>query len=565
VSIEPVGNRALTQYDVIVIGSGAGGGSAAHVLTANGQKVLVLEAGSNYFVGLDDASKPPTTLFSNDEIKLGSRNFITPDAAVEPRTWRTDESQVRTFTGDVQALPKTVGGGAAHADLKMPRFLPDDFHLGTLLGAVSGASFADWPVDYDALEPFYSYAEKILGVQGLSGAYPQEGKRSGEFPMPPGLAAYFSQRVSTGLTKLGYTPFPYPSAINSRPYDGRPACADCGFCSGFGCPSNAKGSPPVTTLRRALLTGNCLLLPGTRAVKLLVNGSSVDGVEAILPTGERQVFRADRYVLAASPIEDARLLLLSDPGGDGVGNSSGLVGRNLTFHLQTQAIGIFEERLHGHRSRAVDTGFGDFRGKPNDPNHPLGGIVEISAGEGPVSEASFYARVMRLLGFDGARFKKLMRQSPGRDRAIALVLQAEDAPQPTNRVDLDPEIRDLDGLPVARVTYANHPFELSARDFYSPKLLEILGASGARWAAIAPSDEIPGSAHIMGTLRFGNDPSTSVCDADGRFHDLGNLYAADGSLFPTSSGFNPTMTIAALAMRVGAAMVFPGAPERALG
>jgi len=561
---DPVGNRALAQFDVLVIGSGAGGGAAANVLCANGLKVLVLEAGPNYFLGLDDGSQTPSTLFANDEIKLAARNFIAPDPIVEPRTWRTDESQTRTYVGDVQGLPKTVGGGAAHADLKMPRFLPTDFQLGTLLGDIPGASFADWPVGYAALEPFYAYAEKIIGVQGKAGAYPQEGPRSTDFPMPPGLAAYFSQRVAAGLTSLGYTPFPYPSAINSQPYDGRPACADCGFCSGFPCPSGAKGSPPVTTLRRALLGGNCLVLPGTRATRLVMNGNSVAGVEAIGPSGQTQMFTADRYVLAASPIEDARLLLLSDPGGPGVGNSSGLVGRNLTFHLQTEAIGVFEERLHGHRSRAVDTGFADFRGVPGDATRPLGGIVEISAGEGPVAEAAFYARVFGMLGFDGPRFKRLMRQSPGRDRAVVLVLQAEDAPQPTNRVDLDPDVRDLDGLPVARVTYANHKFELDARDFYSPKLLEILGASGARWAAIAPFDTIPGSAHIMGTLRFGNDPATSVCDAGGRFHDVGNLYAADGALFPTSSGFNPTMTIMALATRVAAVMVNASAPEAAL-
>jgi gluconate 2-dehydrogenase alpha chain len=384
--------------------------------------------------------------------------------------------------------------------------------------------------------------------------------------MPPGLAMYSSQIVSAGLTKLGYTPFPYPTAVNSRPYDGRPACVDCGFCSGFGCPSNAKGSPPVTTLRRALLSGNALLLPGTRATRLLMNGAgnAVVGVEAIDPAGARQTFTADRYVLAASPIEDARLLLLSDPGGAGVGNSSGLVGRNLTFHLQTVALGLFEERLHGHRGRAVDTGFADFRGVPGDPNRPLGGIVEISAGEGPVAEAQFYSQIFNVLGFDGGRFKRLMRQSPGRDRSVVLVLQAEDAPQPTNRVDLDPAVRDIDGLPVARVTYANHAFELGARDFYSPKLLDILGAAGARWAAIAPQDAIPQSAHVMGTLRFGSDAASSVCDADGRSHDVGNLYAADGSLFPTSSGFNPTLTIMALAMRVAGGMVSPGSPERAI-
>ena len=157
-----------------------------------------------------------------------------------------------------------------------------------------------------------------------------------------------------------------------------------------------------------------------------------------------------------------------------------------------------------------------------------------------------------------------MRQSPGRDRAVVLVMQAEDAPQSTNRVDLDPAVRDLDGLAVARVTYKNHAFELSARDFYSPKLLDILGASGARWAAIAPQNSIPASAHVMGTLRFGSDAASSVCDADGRFHDVGNLYAADGALFPTSSGFNPTLTIMALATRVGGAIVSPGTPERAI-
>ncbi len=567
-STAPVGNQSLARFDTLVIGSGAGGGSIAHILTKNGQNVLVLEAGPSWFNGLDDANRAPSTMFANDEVKLASRRFVAPDPLVEPRTWRTAESDgERTFVGEVNPLPKTVGGGAVHADLKMPRFIPTDFELGSRLGTVAGASFADWPVGYAALEPFYAYVERVVGVQGQAGSSPVEGPRSTPYPMPPGLAMYASKRVADGLMKLGYTPFPYPTAVNSRPYDGRPACVDCGFCSGFGCPSNAKGSPPVTTLRRALTSGRCLLLPGTRAVRLRMSGDgrSVVAVEAIDPTGARVEFSADRYVLAASPIEDARLLFLSDPGGAGVGNSSGLVGRNLTFHLQTVAIGIFEERLHGHRGRAVDTGFADFRGVPGDPNRPLGGIVEISAGEGPVAEAQFYAQIFRVLGFDGAAFKRLMRQSPGRDRSVVLVMQAEDAPQPTNRVDLDPAVRDLDGLPVARVTYANHAFELGARQFYAPRLLDILGASGARWAAIAPQDAIPQSAHVMGTLRFGADAATSVCDADGRFHDVGNLYAADGALFPTSSGFNPTLTIMALATRVGAAMVAPGAPERALG
>jgi gluconate 2-dehydrogenase alpha chain len=561
-----VGNASLTKFDVLVIGSGAGGGAVAGLLALKGQKVLVLEAGRNLFDGLDDPTKLPTARFSNDELGYNARDAILPNPIVEPRTWRNSEKDGdRTYVGDVNGLPKTVGGGCVHADLKMPRFQTDDFHLGTLLGDVPGASFADWPVDYDMLEPFYAFAEIALGIQGESGTNPFEAPRKTPFPMPPGVPMYAALKVADGAKKVGLHPFAYPTAVNSRPYDGRPACNDCGFCSGYGCPIHAKGSTAITMLRRGLLTGNIQLLPETRVTKLLTDGgrTTITGVEAIGADGRKQTFTADRYVLAASPIEDARLLLLSG----GIGNSSDQIGRNLTFHFQTAAIGIFEERIHGHRGRTVTHGFSDFRGVPKDPTRPLAGIVEISGSETPIAEASYIARIMRIAmagRFDGPRFKRLLRQSAFREHIVALALQAEDAPQPTNRVDLDPGLKDLDGLPVARCTYQNHDFELSARKFYTPKLIDLLGASGARWASVVPADDIPGSAHIMGTLRMGADPKTSVCDPTGRFHDIGNLYAADGALFPTSSGFNPTMTIIALACRVAGGMLFPGSPERAL-
>jgi choline dehydrogenase-like flavoprotein len=135
----------------------------------------------------------------------------------------------------------------------------------------------------------------------------------------------------------------------------------------------------------------------------------------------------------------------------------------------------------------------------------------------------------------------------------------------TNTVDLDPDYKDIDGIPVPRITYQNSQFELSARSFYKPKMIDILTAAGAKYAFINPADDPSVSAHILGTLRFGTDSTKSVCDANGRFHDIGNLYASDGSLFPTSSGFNPTMTIIALAMWVGANIVSPGSPGSAIG
>jgi gluconate 2-dehydrogenase alpha chain len=558
------GNTSLSTFDTIVIGSGAGGSPVAYVLAKNGQKVLVIEAGPCHLDFLDDPNNTPVPRFSNDELKLERRNFIEMHEAIEPRTWRnapTDGDRIESLTGNVQNLPKTVGGGGLHADLKMPRFMPQDFTLGTTLN-IPGTSFADWPLTYAQLEPFYAWGERLAGVQGLQGANPFEGPRSSAFPMPPGAVMYGSTVVGAGLAALGYTMFPYPMSINSVPYGGRPACNDCGFCSGYPCPTNAKGSTAITMLRDALVSGNVQLQAETRVVKLVpnANGTAIDHVEAIDPTGARVTFKADRFVLAASPIEDARLLLLSG----GLGNSSGMVGRNLMFHYQTIALGIFDERVHGYRGRTVAHGFADFRGVPNDPQHPLGGIVEISGGGFPIGEAAFYKRILDQLTagrWNGALFKKLMRQSPGRDRVMVLVMQAEDAPQSTNTVDLDPAIVDLDGLPVPRITYKNHDFEMQAGQFYEPKLLDVLQQAGASYMAIAPRDPIPSSQHIMGTLRFGASAATSVCDPNGKFWDLGNLYASDGALFPTSSGFNPTMTIVTMALRVAAAIINPTTPE----
>src|SRR5207302_9034536 len=143
---------------------------------------------------------------------------------VEPRTFRKTEADGdRTFVGDVNGLPRTVGGGALHADIKTPRFAPDDFRLGTLLaGKYPGTNFADWPVDYTRLEPFYAHAEKALGVQGMAGSDPFAGPRSGAYPMAPSVPMYAALKAVAGANKLGYHPFPFPCAINSQPYDGRP-------------------------------------------------------------------------------------------------------------------------------------------------------------------------------------------------------------------------------------------------------------------------------------------------------------------------------------------------------
>src|SRR3990172_4713223 len=207
-----LGNTDLASFDALIIGSGAGGSAAAYVLATHGKKVLVLETGNNYFPGLDDpTSGQPVPLFSNDELK-DERYVIEQDPLVEPRTFRQTESDGdRIMTGDVNGLPKTVGGGAVHADMKYPRFQEWDFHLASELGSVPGANFADWPLTYEELEPFYAEVETVVGVQGADGSDPSASPRSRPYVMPPGAPMYVALLATDGATKLGYHPFPYPT------------------------------------------------------------------------------------------------------------------------------------------------------------------------------------------------------------------------------------------------------------------------------------------------------------------------------------------------------------------
>src|SRR5262249_50160837 len=270
-----LGNTRLDRFDVCIIGSGAGGGTAAHVLTAAGKNVLVLEAGPLTYDHLDDPKRDPVSLHSNDELKYSVRDFITPLADLEPRTSRTSAGASATLNGDVNQLPRLVGGAFGHADVKVPRFNVVDFRLKSameeLLAATPGlavpgfgasagtANFADWPFDYATLEPFYTEMEQLYGAQG-DGTNPFASYRSKPYPMPPGVAMYFATKLvkgaqATELYGRQLSPHAYPGTQASRPYDGRPACVDCGLCSGFGCSINAKGVPAVVTVRKALLSG----------------------------------------------------------------------------------------------------------------------------------------------------------------------------------------------------------------------------------------------------------------------------------------------------------------------
>jgi choline dehydrogenase-like flavoprotein len=329
-------------------------------------------------------------------------------------------------------------------------------------------------------------------------------------------------------------------------------------------------------LRKALLTGNCQLRYNAHVSRLLLDASRrhVTGVEYIDNDGQRQTASADYCILAASPIESVRLCQLSDPDGPGIGNSSGHLGRHMMFHFQTIGVGIFKQRLHGERGRTITNGMADFRGvtMPGGASlrtdRPLGGVIEFGTSSEPIVAAheSLRPEAVAFARLVGVSLKQLLIESPFQAHIAVMIMQGEDAPQPTNRVDLDPTVRDVFGLPVPRLTYKNHAFELDASAYYKPEMLKVFEAAGAAYGFFQPFDPaVPShSRHVAGGLRMGDDPTTSVCDRWGKFHDLDNLYCADGAVFVTGSGYNPTPTIIALALRIAAAIVSPAAPERVL-
>jgi choline dehydrogenase-like flavoprotein len=568
-----------TKASVIVVGSGAGASVAAWALRRAGHPVLMLEKGRNLLPGLG-TSHALGTRFGNDEVKAG-RAFENQDPVLEPRTARTQAEAAqgvdRSFIGDVNDLPTVVGGGTIHWDAKTPRFWRQDFKGLSEHGPVPDANVADWPLTYDDLAPFYDEVEKRLGVQGDVKQIPEstlaQAPRKHQFPVPPNPPMYAGKLLKEGAAALGYTAYPFPMAVNSvAGHQGRARCNSCGFCSGFGCPIHARGGAAVSFLHDAVRAG-VHLKPRSFVYRIDTtrDGKRAQGVSYLDADGKRHTERADVVIVAASAIETARLMLMSRSAAHphGLANRSGQLGRNLMFHFFTLGVGFFADDVHAWRGPNTTFTIDDFVGPYKGPEaqaaglpYLKGGICETGGTLLLLQEAQLYGAVPN--GW-GAAHKDLMRASPLRRHLAGMSMVGEDMPQQANRVDLDPKIRDVYGFPVPRITRSAHKFELAASAYYGPKLAAICaaapGAVSGQMVPVGtvaeqggpPADLAAGeaaTAHVMGTARMGHDARRSVVDPFGRTHEVENLFLADGSVFVSSGGFNPTNTIMALSLRM---------------
>lgn len=557
--------------EAVIIGSGPAGSVAAHELAAQGWNVTVLERGRNLRPGFGQVpSSELRTLYSSDEVKT-SRHFGFPHPLLEPQTGRTQadaaNGQERTQSANFQALGSAVGGTSLHYNAKFPRFWRQDFTQLSDLGPVDGTQVADWPITYDDLAPFYDEVERTMGVQGDIEQMPdfvlQQSPRSGQFVMPPNPTGYAARLLAAGAQNVGYSPYPYPSVVNSREFDGRPACNSCGLCSSFGCPINARGDAVTSYLNPAVLTGRVRVIERAQVFRIDTNatGDRATDVRYFDIDGAEHSISGDKIIIAGSPIHTARLLLLSANAAhpDGLGNRSDQLGRNMMFHYFTQGGAEFERDVQTLRAQSTTVEIDDLVGPFTGPQvqalgvpYIKGGLVQVGSGFPVVQEAFFYSG----LGIGhGQQHKNAMRTSLARRRIAGIQFVGEDLPQANNRVDLDPSVRDWRGLPAPRVTWSPHDHERAGAQFTAAMLASWLQATpGAVASVVTPgpllSDVAQFTAHHAGTARFGTDPDSTVCNPDGALHEVENLHVVDGSLFPTFPGFNPTLTILANSLRI---------------
>jgi choline dehydrogenase-like flavoprotein len=529
--------------DFVIVGAGAAGGILARELAGAGFDVVVLEQGP--FRQAAD--------FTHDEIAVMLQGeLLGGGPEVHQQTFRDDESKVAevpTGGGPPPAMyAQGVGGSSVHFSANFWRFREIDFRERSVLGPIAGTNFADWPVTYEELEPYYTKVDWEIGVSGAPG--PFDAPRSKPYPMPPIPVKSSGVLLERAAKALGLHPQPAPLAILSQPYRGRPACINCGWCLGFGCEVGAKSSTLAAMIPDALATGRCEIRSECAVHRLETDAQGrVSDVLYYDAEGRERAQKARAVVLSANGAETPRLLLASasERFPDGLANSSGYVGRNLMWNCHALADGVFEHPLNDYKGVQCTRIIHDFY--DSDPARGFYGGGGIDARPFLSATPIMHA----LLGLPpgvprwGAEFKDVLASTY--THKMTLACSTTSLPVDRNNITLDPTHKDRRGRPAIRVTYRDHPDDLAMATFLQDHAMALLDAAGAveSWRyPVAPQTTGP---HLLGTCRMGDDPATSVVDRWHRSHDVPNLFICDGSSFVTSGRGQPTMTIMALAFR----------------
>lgn len=537
---ESVRFRETEPVDFVIVGSGSAGGILAKELAVAGFSVVVLEQGP--YRRQHEFSHDELAVAINNEL-LGGLNDV------HGQTFRHYEHETaeKPVIQPVR-YARGVGGSSVHFTANFWRLRPSDFQERSLLGPIEGTNFADWPLTYEELEPYYTKVDWEIGVSGAPG--PFDAPRSQPFPMPPLPIKSSGVLMEKGAAALGLHAQVEPLAILTRAHNGRPPCINCGYCMYYGCEVGAKSSTLAAMIPLAEATGRCEIRPESVVIRVDTNDQGrADRVVYLDANGTERAQQARAVILAANGAETPRLLFMSASARhpDGLANGSGFVGRNLMHNAHSLAHGVFAEPLNDYKGPQVSRIVHDFYETDEARGFYGGGGLDAR----PLFSATPILHALNAMPPDvpswGAEWKDAI--SHNFTRQMALVASTTSLPLDRNNITLDPDSTDAWGRPAIRETYHDHPDDLAMAGFLRDVAMDILDAAGAgkHWAQ--PLEASTGGEHLLGTCRMGDDPATSVVDRHHRSHEVPNLFICDGSSMVTSGRGQPTMTIMALAFR----------------
>ena len=543
------GGGVLKKVNAVVVGAGAGGGIVAKELAEAGLSVVLLDRGKCYTANdcrKDDLRNQRTTVLGN---AFGPEDEGNPRVVV---SWDGREFVALPSEGAYSNNAACVGGGTLSWGAQAWRYMAQDFRMRSTYGVLAGSTLEDWPIGYDDLEPFYEKAEWEIGVSGDDSGNPFKAPRRRSLPMPPLPPNREYEVLLPAAKRLGLHPFDIPMARNSVPYNGRGPCMRCRWCVGFACEVDAKNGTHNTVIPRALATGDCELRMGCMTKEILTDdrGRAV-GVAYFDEDDRLQTQPADFVVVSCAAIESARLLLNSKSRlhPRGIGNRYDMVGRNLQGHTYTGSAGVFDFDVYDDIGPGAGLAISDF-------NHGNSGL------KGGAMLANEFIRLPIHVWSGlppgtprwGAAHKQAMRAYYKR---TAIVMgPTQEMPMAESRVQVDAKVRDRWGLPVARLSGDRHPHTLEIGRVMAGKAgLWLKEAGAVRTWPMLPGRGVSGGQHQAGTCRMGDDPKTSVVNRHCQVHDLDNVFVVDGSVHVTNGGFNPALTIMAIAYYASAGIL----------